>query len=139
MKEAREVVLAKINDLLTGTIEVDGLTIPYYADAFGSKEYGVYKESYRGEADGNKHHFAERAYISLVCFARGRSEAFVAEMSRKVRGVLKASVHSTIELGSGLQATYTNVNGIVAVAELDNNVTVHRDTIDLEVRIDENI
>lgn len=139
MKEAREAILTKLNELLTDAITVDGLTIPYYADAFGDQPYGIYKESYRGEADNSKHHFAEIAFINLVCFARGQSEAFVAEMSRKVRGVLQASVNSTIALTDGLQATYTRFNSIVSLTELDNGVTVHRDTLELQLRIDEHI
>lgn len=137
MKEAREAIIKKLNELLTGSVVVNGITIPYYADAFGDSDYGIYKESYRGEADDSKHHFAEIANIELVCFARGKSELFVAEMSRKVRGVLKASVTGTIELSDGLQATYTHVNGISTTNEIENGVTVHRDTITLSIRIDE--
>ena len=139
MKEAREAILKKFYTLLNGTVEVDGLVIPYYLDKFGNAEFGIYKETYRGEADDTKHHFAEIAFIELTCFARGKSEDFVAEISRKVRGILKASVSGTIELDNGLQATYTRVNGIDCTTQMDDGATLHRDTIRLELRIDENI
>lgn len=137
MKEAREAVSKKLYELLNDTITVSDLTIPYYADFFGNKEYGIYIQSYSGNEADSKHHFGEVASIELVCFARGKSEAFVAEMSRKVRGVLKASVKSTLDLDNGLQATYTRVNGIDCALEIDEGVNLHRDTIRLEVRIDE--
>ena len=137
MKEAREAVLKSIYGVLNGTIVVDSLTIPYYIDYFGNQEYGIYKQSYRGEADGTKHHFSEMATIEIVCFARGKSEDFVAEMSRRVRGALKASVNSTLTLVGDLQATYTWVNNINCTTEIDDGQTMHRDVISLIVRIDE--
>jgi hypothetical protein len=137
MKEAREAVNTALYTLLNNTITVDSLTIPYYADAFGGKEYGIYKQSYRADEADSKHHFAEVATIEIVCFARGKGEAFLAELTRKVRGVLKASVNSTIQLSNWLQATYTRVVSMDTEVEIDEGVTVHRDTLRLEIRIDE--
>jgi hypothetical protein len=137
MKEAREAINAKLYELLNDTVTVSSLMIPYYADFFGNKEYGIYKQSYRGDEADSKHHFGEVATIELVCFARGKSEAFVAEMSRKVRGILKASVRSTLQLGNGLQATYTKVSSIDCALEIDDGVNLHQDTISIELRIDE--
>ena len=139
MKDAREEILKKLYTLLNGTITVNGLSIPYYTDGFGNDEYGIYKQSYLGNEADSKHHFGEVANIELVCFARGKSEDFVAEISRKVRGILKASVSGTIELDNGLQATYTRVNSIDCATNEFEGATEHRDIIRLELRIDEKI
>jgi hypothetical protein len=134
---ASEIVLKKIKTLLTDAVEVDDLTIPYFTDYFGSKQYGIYLSSESMDDDSNKHTFSEVHTLELEVFGIGKSKAFVMEATRKVRDILKASVGSTLQLSGGYQATYTQITSVFSSIEMDNNTTTHRYTIRLVIRVDE--
>ena len=137
MHGQRESLLRALTTLLSGSVTVNGESIPYYADYFGSQEVGIYLQSYQGDNADNKHFEGELATITLVVFAKNRTVDFVAEASRKVRQLLKASVTGTIALDGGYNATYTNV--VVMSSETLNNggAIEHRDSIRFEIMINE--
>ena len=137
MHGAKEVLLKKIKTLLYGNIVVSSETVQYYVGYFGDKVTGIYLQSYRGDNSSSKHSEGEMATFELIVFGKGKTVDFISEASRKVRQALKASVHSTLSLGSGYQATYTDFKSVYSEAMLTDGQTEHRDTLTFEVMINE--
>lgn len=137
MHGQRESLMKALTTLLYNTVTVGGEVVPYYVDYFGNKDTGIYLQSYQGDNADNKHFEGELATITLVIFARNRTVDFVAEASRKVRQLLKASVTGTIALEDGYNATYTNVV-VMSTETLNNDGAIeHRDSIRFEIMINE--
>ena len=138
MHGQREALMKALKTVLYNQIAVNGEVVQYYVDYFGDKDMGIYLQSYQGDNADNKHFEGELATITLVVFAKNKTVDFVAEASRKVRQLLKASVTGTIALVDGYNATYTNV--VVMSSETLNNdgAIEHRDSIRFEIMINVN-
>lgn len=130
-------VLKALKTKLHNTIVVDGLTVPYFSSAFGAKEYGIYLESYSGDEDGSKSSFSQNVSIELSIFSKGKTIDFTTSATEKIMTAIKASVNSTLTLGSGYKATYTNIPNVNSFTELDSGLVVHRDLLRITVRVDE--
>ena len=137
MHGAKEILLKQIKTLLYNQIIVSDETVQYYVGYFGDKTSGIYLQSYRGDNASNKHTEGELATFELVVFGKDKTVDFVSEASRKVKGKLKASVHSTLSLGNRYQATYTDVKSTFSETFSTDGVLEHRDTITFEVMINE--
>jgi len=133
----REIVLKKIKTLLYDQVEVDSLTIPYYSGYFGNAEYGIYVLSYREEEDDNKHKFASLVTVELGIFGQDKTVDFVAEITRNVRQIIKASIDSTIQLSDGYEATITTIPMLSTYTELIDGKTTYRDVLQVGLRVDE--
>lgn len=133
----KEIVLKSIKTALHNTISVDGETISYFTDYFGNKQNGIYLNIYQGDEDGCKTSFSQNVRIELVIFGKGKTVDFVAEITRKVMQALKASVDATLTLNDGYKATYTKLPKVLSYTELESGVTVHRDILSVDIRVDE--
>lgn len=133
----KEIVLSAVNTLLNGTIVVDTLTVPYFMDYFGEQKYGIYMQTYSQDDESSKHSFSVMVSLEIIIFGKGKTPDFVSEATRRVIQALKASVNDTIQLSSGYKATYTTIPSVTSFAEYDSE-TVHRDTVRVSMRVDEN-
>ena len=134
----REAVQQALKTILHDTIVVDTLTIPFYLSYFGASDYGIYLESYQYDDDSMKQYYGGTASIDLVIFGKDRTPDFVAEITRRVMLAIKASVNDTIQLASGWQATVTQLPNVRSFTEGDEAAVVHRDTLRVTIRVDEN-
>jgi len=134
--EVKGILLEAMKTLLNG-ITVDGDSITYFADFFGEVEEGIYLESIQIESDNSKHWFGNNVFISINTFSKGQGIDRTTAITREVMRTLRASVTSTIQLSGGWQATYTNIPSVSSFHESEGGVSVHRDVIRLQVRVDE--
>ena len=138
MHGQREALMKALKTVLYNQVTVNGEVVQYYVDYFGDKDRGIYLQSYQGDNADNKHFEGELATITLVVFAKGKGKVdYVAEASRKVRQLLKASVADTIALGDGYNATYTNVVVMSSETLNSDGAIEHRDSIRFEIMINE--
>ena len=137
MHGQREALMKALKTVLYNQVTVNGEVVQYYVDDFGDKDRGIYLQSYQGDNADNKHFEGELATITLVVFAKGETVDYVAEASRKVRQLLKASVADTIALGDGYNATYTNVVVMSSETLNSDGAIEHRDSIRFEIMINE--
>ena len=138
MHGQREALMKALKTVLYNQVTVNGEVVQYYVDDFGDKDRGIYLQSYQGDNADNKHFEGELATITLVVFAKGETVDYVAEASRKVRQLLKASVADTIALGDGYSATYTNVVVLSSETLNSDGAIEHRDSIRFEIMINVN-
>jgi hypothetical protein len=130
-------VLKAIKSLLYNTITVSGETVEYYSSAFGDKSSGIFLQSYKADEDGCKTSFSQNITLELSIFSKNKTIDFTTSATEKVMQAIKASVNSTITLGSGYKATYTTIPNVSSYVENDNGLTVHRDILRICVRVDE--
>lgn len=138
MHGEREALMKALKTVLYNQVTVNGEVVQYYVDYFGDKDRGIYLQSYQGDNADNKHFEGELATITLVVFAKWKTVDYVAEASRKVRQLLKASVADTIALGGGYVATYTNVVVLSSETLNSDGAIEHRDSIRFEIMINVN-
>ncbi len=133
----REIVCKAVKTALHENVVVDELAIPYFTDYFSDTDYGIFLASYIEEADDNKHHFASMVTLEFEIFGINKRVDFVAEITRKVRLLLKASVTATIQLSNGYAATYTTIPSVSSFVEVNDGKTTHRDVLRVNMRVDE--
>lgn len=134
MKDFKEIIYTTLNTTL-GSVEVDGASIPYFADYFGEQDAGIYIESCTIEDASDKHNFGCVATVELITFSKNITTT--THITREVLELLRASVNSTLQLSEeGLQATYTEVPILSTTSNQVAGVTEHRDNIRLVIRID---
>jgi len=134
MKDVKTIVLTAINTLLDD-VQVDGTDIPYFADYFGEEQQGIYLETYQAEDESSKHFFSSLVTLNIVTFSK--SITTTTAITTEVLGKLKASVNSTITLGSGWKATYTVVPLVSSQTGKASGIVEHRDSIRIVLRVDE--
>lgn len=130
-------VLKALKTKLHNAITVDGIIVPYYSNAFGEKDCGIFLQSYSGEEDGSKTSFSQNVSIELNIFSKNKTIDFTTSTTEQVMTAIKASVNSTLSLGSGYKATFTDIPNVNSFVEQDNGLTVHRDLLRITVRVDE--
>lgn len=90
-------IFSAIKILLTGTVTLDSVVVPYYVSTFTRGTDGIYISSYSERENGTKHTDGADVDFTITCFTDSTPDD-CQSISAQVEAIIKPSISSVMTL-----------------------------------------
>lgn len=108
MSDIMEEIFKAIKALLSGTVTLNGVGVPYYVTTFERGQNGIYISNYTEADNSFKQQFGSNVSVTITCFSDNGTVDEVNTIAKQIQNIMYPEKNQNISIGDNWKVTIQN-------------------------------